>query len=210
MLSRLGIELRSQDGPPRPVTRPPLEFMEKGPPTDDEPERREIAAKFLEARIIKDGASCWQAIGRAESFEAWVKIGKALQIGRDYALKTTGANRPMGQIYCRTFSAWIDQHGFERMPAATRSVAVELAENIETIEAWRNTLPERQRKRLVHPLSVTRRWKASTAHNGKSPTDLRRDARQAWARFCACARALPPSEARTLWRAVAAEATAHL
>jgi hypothetical protein len=110
-----------------PVTLPSLEFLTKGPPPDDEPERREVAARFAEHRTVRAGLECWQAIGRAESFEAWVKIGKALQIGRDYALKTTGANRPMGQIYCRTFSAWIDQHGFERMPAATRSVAVELA-----------------------------------------------------------------------------------
>ena len=171
MLSRLGADLLVDNRPPVPVTVPELSFLKKGPPVDDEPERRETAAKFLEARTIKAGVECWQAIGRAESFEAWVKIGKALQIGRDYSLKATGANRPMGQIYCKAFSAWITKHGFERMAKSTRSVAIELAENVEAIEAWRDTLPERQRKRLVHPLSVTRRWRASTAHgNGKSPT----------------------------------------
>ena len=96
------------------------------------------------------------------------------------------------------------------MPAATRSVAVELHEHAEAITAWRDTLPERQRKRLVHPLSVTRRWRASTAHNGKCPQDLRRDAKAAWARFCACAKALPADEARPLWRLIAAEATIHI
>jgi len=175
------------------------------------PERRETAAKFLEARTIKAGVECWQAIGRAESFEAWVKIGKALQIGRDYSLKATGANRPMGQIYCKAFSVWLTKHGFERMAKSTRSVAIELAENVEAIEAWRDTLPERQRKRLVHPLSVTRRWRASTAHgNGKSPQDLRRDAVAAWARFCASVRALPADETQPLWRLIAAEATTHV
>jgi hypothetical protein len=97
------------------------------------------------------------------------------------------------------------------MPAPTRSVAVELHENAEAITSWRDTLPERQRKRLVHPLSVTRRWRASTAHgNGKSPQDLRRDAKQALARFCALVRALPADEARPLWQSVAAEATIHV
>jgi hypothetical protein len=211
MLSRLGADLLVDNRPPVPVTVPELSFLKKGPPVDDEPERRETAAKFLEARTIKAGVECWQAIGRAESFEAWVKIGKALQIGRDYSLKATGANRPMGQIYCKAFSAWIDQHGFAGMPKSTRSVAVELAENVTAVEAWRSTLPERQRKRLVHPLSVTRRWKASTAHgNGKCPQDLRRDAKAAWARFRGCLEGLPAAEAQPLWRLIAAEATIHV
>jgi hypothetical protein len=149
---------------------PELAFL-KAPLVDDESERREVADKFAEYRTIRAGVECWQAIGRAVSFEAWVKIGKALQIGRDYSLKATGANRPMGQIYCKAFSAWITKHGFERMAKSTRSVAIELAENVEAIEAWRDTLPERQRKRLVHPLSVTRRWRASnSARQWQEPT----------------------------------------
>jgi hypothetical protein len=63
------------------------------------------------------------------------------------------------------------------MKASVRSVAIELAENETVITAWRDGLPERQRKRLVQPLSVTRRWKAATAHgNGKCAADLKRDA----------------------------------
>jgi hypothetical protein len=170
-LNRMGVEAFNGTRPPAPVTMPELATL-KAPLVDDGAERRETVARFLEARTIKAGVECWQAIGRAESFEAWVKIGKALQIGRDYSLKATGANRPMGQIYCKAFSAWIAKHGFERMAKSTRSVTIELAENIEAIEAWRNTLPERQRKRLVHPLSVTRRWRAATAQgNGKCPQD---------------------------------------
>jgi hypothetical protein len=111
----------------------------------------------------------------------------------------------MGQIYCKAFSAWITKHGFERMAKSTRSVAIELAENVEAIEAWRDTLPERQRKRLVHPLSVTRRWRASTHANGKCPTDLRRDAVAAWARFRSCLEALPADQAAPLWQTEQAE-----
>jgi hypothetical protein len=55
-----------------PVTLPALEFLQKGPPPDIEAvERRQVAAKFLEARIIKSAAECWQAYGRASSFEAF-------------------------------------------------------------------------------------------------------------------------------------------
>ena len=67
----------------------------------------------------------------------------------------------MGRNYSREFRAWIKRHGFDKMPAATRSVAVELLEHAEAITSWRDGLPERQRRRLIHPLSVTRRWRAS-------------------------------------------------
>ena len=54
---------------PPPVTVPALSCL-KIPVVDDGAERREVAAKFLEARIIKTGVECWQAIGRAESFKS--------------------------------------------------------------------------------------------------------------------------------------------
>ena len=104
----------------------------------------------------------------------------------------------------------IEAHGFAGMQKSVRSVAIELAENIEAIEQWRATLDERTRRRLVHPLSNVRRWRASTAHNGKSPTNLRRDALAAWQRFCACTKALPADQALPLWQAVAALAATHV
>ena len=84
---------------------------------------------------MRAGVECWQAIGRAESFEAWVKIGKALQIGRDYSLKATGANRPMGQIYCKAFSAWLAKCGFNGIEKSVRSAALDLVEHLAEIEA---------------------------------------------------------------------------
>jgi hypothetical protein len=50
----------------------------------------------------------------------------------------------------------------------------------------RDSLPERRRRRLIHPLSNIRRWRAATTHNGKCPADLKRDAAAAWRRFVAC------------------------
>ena len=113
--------------------------------------------------------------------------------------------------YSREFSRWLEKHGFDGMQKSVRSVALELHENAEAIEAWRSTLPQKQRRRLVHPLSNLRRWRASTAHgNGRSPADLRRDAKAAWARFCACLQALPADEALSLWQAAQAQAAVAL
>jgi hypothetical protein len=209
-LNRLGDESLIHNRPPAPVTLPALESL-KVPLVDDGAERREVAAKFLEARIIKTGVECWQAIGRAESFEAWVKIGKALQIGRDHALKTTGANRPEGRRYCAEFSQWIERHGFAEMQKSVRSVSIELVEHLAEIESWRATLPEKQRKRLVHPLSVTRRWRAATGHgNVRSPQDLKREAAAAWRRFVGCLERLPATESAMLWQAAQEQAAAVL
>jgi hypothetical protein len=157
-----------------------------------------------------EASTAWAAVGAARSFESWKTIGAALSVGKRHALRVTGADRAWGRNYSREFGEWMKRHGFEAMPKSTRSVAIELTENIEAITAWRDTLPERQRKRLVHPLSVTRRWRASTAPNGKSPTDLRRDAKAALTHFRSCVTALPRDEARVLWRLIAAEATIHI
>ena len=211
-LNRRGEELTDAltKRPPPPVTLPELSFLKKGTPLDNEPERREVAARFAEHRTVRAGLDAWEAIGKAESFEAWKRIGAALAIGKTYALKISGANQAWGQNYSREFSPWVRQYGFDKMPAATRSVAIELHENAEAIEHWRSTLDDRTRRRLVHPLSNVRRWRTATTHNGRSPQDLRRDAKAAWTRFCALTMELPVDEARPLWQSVAAEATTHV
>jgi hypothetical protein len=189
-----------------PVTLPKLNL----PDLDDKAIEAETRQAQARVRILRAGIDAWAASNKAASFESWLRVGAALAIGKAHALRVSMANAAQGQNYCREFSLWVRQHGFEKMPAGTRSVAVELHEHAEAITAWRDALPERQRKRLVHPLSVTRRWRASTAHNGRSPTDLRRDAKAAWGRFCACARALPADQAAQLWATAQAQASEAL
>jgi hypothetical protein len=77
-----------------------------------------------------------------------------------------------GQTYSKEFGRWMSEHGFDHMPKATRSVAIELAENAEAITAWRDGLPERERRRLNHPLSCTRRWRSETQPTDTPSPDL--------------------------------------
>ena len=65
-LNRLGEETLIDNRPPVPVTVPELSFLKKGPPLDNEPERREIAARFAEHRIVAKGRDAWAAIDKAE------------------------------------------------------------------------------------------------------------------------------------------------
>src|SRR5262249_23260964 len=154
------------------------------------------------------GRDACEQIGKAESFSAWQSIGAALAIGKAHSLKVTGANRAWGQHYSREFGKWLKANGFDRMPKSTRSVAIELHENATAIEALRATFPERQGKRLIHPLSNVRRWRAATHANGKCPEDLKREAAAAWRRFVSCVSALPSDQARPLWQAALAEVAA--
>jgi hypothetical protein len=99
------------------------------------------------------------------------------------------------------------------MAKSVRSVAIELHENAKAIEAWRATLPERQRKRLVHPLSNVRRWKAATGqyqaqHQAQRFRDAKWEAEFHWKRFVACVQALPPDQAAALWEIAHVQAAA--
>jgi hypothetical protein len=176
-------------------------------------ERRATADRIAERRTIRQGLDAWAAINKAESFEGWKRIGAALAIGKAHALRITGANAAWGRNYSRAFSDWLKAHRFDcadrRLSPSVRSVAILLHENANAIEVWRATLPERQRKRLIHPLSNVRRWKAATGqYEIQRSRDLKWQAQYAWRRFVACVEALPADQAAPLWQTVA-EAAAH-
>jgi hypothetical protein len=171
----------------------------------------EAEARQAQARIrtIRLGRDAWEQISRSASFESYLAIGFALIVGKTHALRVSRANAAWGRNYSREFGEWMNRHGFATMPKSTRSVSIELAENAEAISAWRDSLPECQRKRLIHPLSVTRRWKAAVQAKEQAVTDTRK-ATAAWARFVAHVEALAPEEALPLWQAAQAQATAVL
>ena len=97
-------------------------------------------------------------------------------------LKATGANAPWGRNYSLAFSAWMKECGFGFMRPSDRSNAVELHENLKAIIKWRAMLPDRERRRLISAQANVKRWRKETRHgNGKCPTDLKREAKAAWA-----------------------------
>jgi hypothetical protein len=150
--------------PPTSVTLPKIRLGD----SDIEEEARAAAAKVAERRVIRAGRDAWHEIGRAESFEAWCRIGAALAVGKAYALKATGANAPWGRNYSLAFGAWMKECGFGFMRPSDRSNAVELHENLKAVTAWRATLPERERRRLIGAQANVKRWRKETRHgNGK-------------------------------------------
>jgi hypothetical protein len=71
-LSRLGEERELK----APVTLPKLTF------TAGHDDIKEAAERIATTRIIRAGRDAWEEIGRAEGFEAWKLIGKALAVGK--------------------------------------------------------------------------------------------------------------------------------
>jgi hypothetical protein len=184
----------------RPVSMPRLNL----PAYDDSEERRELAAKLARERTVRAGAEAWAEISKLGSFSAWCKIGAALAIGRDHALRTSGASAPMGRPYSWTFSAWCRKHGFGSMSPAIRSWCLALNENLAAITAWRDSLPTgRGRRRPVNPQSCVKGWQKAQANgNGHARTDWQREAISAWKRFCFCVEALSPADQTAMWAMV--------
>jgi len=182
----------------RPVTLPPLKLL----PIDDVAERRELAERLAQERTVRVGRDAWIKIANCQSFDQWRKIGAALSVGKQHALKVSGASEPWGRNYTHAFSRWAKARGFKNMAASVRSVAIELYENLPAIEAWRATLSEKQRRSLIHPLSNVRRWRAATTYGGKSPADYKMEAVAAWKKFVSCVAMLPTDQAAPLWQMV--------
>ena len=157
MLNRLGSQTLDHKRPPAPITIPVLNL----PPVDDKIIEAECRQAQARVRVIRAGRDAWAEINKAASFESWLRIGHALSIGKAHALRVSGVRQAWGRAYGLEFGAWIKAHGFEKMAKSVRSVAIELHENAHAIEQWRSTLDERTRRRLVHPLSNVRRWRAS-------------------------------------------------
>lgn len=193
--------------PPKPAVTLPTFAL---PDIDIEKEAREAAARVAERKAIRAGLDAWREIGRAESFENWKRIGAALLVGKHHALKVTGANAAWGSAYSRVFCDWMKEHHFDQMKKSVRSVAIELAEHASEITAWRDTLPERQRRRLIHPLSVTRRWRQETQAPTKCVNRTQQAARAAWRRFIACVESLPPDQALPFWQTAHEQTALHL
>ena len=138
-----------------PVTLPRVYL----PESDDQTIAEEAAALIAERRVIRAGVDAWRLTQKSASFENWKLIGAALQVGRGVAVRASGTTT--GKHYSRSFYDWANRYGFAGMNKEARWAAVDLVENLTAVEHWLATLPERQRKSLIHPLSVMRRWRRS-------------------------------------------------
>jgi hypothetical protein len=113
---------------------------------------------------VAAGKAAWQRIrdhGR-KSFDDWICVARALQIGRTAALKVAGTNKAVGSKYNLAMGRWLVDHLLDDVPAQERYRALLILENLDAISTWRNVLDEGRRRRLNHPNAVWHAWKRAT------------------------------------------------
>jgi hypothetical protein len=112
-------------------------------------------------QAVAHGREAWGRIKSDSTWEDWVLVGQALDIGRGEAMRRTGSNQPRGRGYNEAFSAWLQKNGFAEIDKGTRSRLAECMEHRAEIEQFRADLGLGERLRLNHPNSVWRHWRSS-------------------------------------------------
>jgi hypothetical protein len=112
--------------------------------------------------VVALGAEAWSRLRKHPTWSSWMNVAEALLIGRIEAMRIAGTNRMVGSKYNRAMGAWLQANGFEGISAQERHKAVLCLQNVESIELWRATLDESERRRLNHPAAVLAAWKRAT------------------------------------------------
>jgi hypothetical protein len=107
---------------------------------------------------VSEGREAWAKINRATSFASWKAIALAVAIGRQSALREANSNKPFGKKYAAAINRWLDEHGFREMSCGIRSACCVLADHMEQIESWRNSLPGAKRCQN-QPEVIVRNWR---------------------------------------------------
>ena len=107
-----------------------------------------------------------------KTFEAWVMVGKAIQLLRLKADRIgTG----------KAFARLLDHHGFEELDRGTCSRLLRIMEHFDAVAAWHAGLPPKQQRAWAHPSTVCLHCFGKKAEGGtpaKSLTPL--EAFEAW------------------------------
>src|SRR5262249_16934386 len=108
------------------------------------------------------GQEAWSRLQTGQSWEDWLAIGEAIQVGRHHAMVDANTNQPRGSRYDSIFGEWLRKTGFDTLDKGDRKRLLDCLEHCAEIEAWRQTLPATRRLQLNHPSSVWRNWQATT------------------------------------------------
>jgi hypothetical protein len=123
---------------------------------------------------IERGDAALAALKRGETIERWLDIGRALARMQAEAMRQAYTNIPKGKRYAGAWGA-IATHAphLRDVEQSTRSHAVWLATEWQTVNAWLQTLAHNVRLQLNHPRAIRRRYDAAHvppgAETGSSP-----------------------------------------
>jgi len=119
---------------------------------------------------IKKARAAWRELKTDMTWEKWVHVGHGLVLGREDAMRDSGANAPHGRRYSKAFAAWLDANDFGDIDKGDRARLFSCMDNLAAIKEWRATLTMTERLRLNHPSSMWRRYEKTLVPKPK-PTD---------------------------------------
>ena len=127
---------------------------------------RALAQSFVQLdhdaeRVVERGRQAWKSLRNDETFEKWIAIGRAIEIGRNETMRLLHSNRPAGAQWSRVFGAWLAENGFDEIDKGVRSRLQNCLDNLPAIEMWRQNIGLGQRLQLNHPNTVWRKWQAA-------------------------------------------------
>jgi hypothetical protein len=111
-------------------------------------------------RVSRQGTEAWRRLKKDKNYNDWLKVGEALQVGREWAMHQAGVNKPEGKGYNVAFGEYLMKYKIDDMDQGDRSRLFSVMDNLPAIEEWRRTLTLTERMKLNHPNAVLRKWKA--------------------------------------------------
>jgi hypothetical protein len=66
-------------------------------------------------RVVDAGREAWRSLRKDETWEKWLAIGRAVEVGRNEIMRFLHTNRPAGAQWSRTFGQWLEATGFAEM-----------------------------------------------------------------------------------------------
>ena len=107
-------------------------------------------------RVAQQGTLAWKRLKREKNWHDWLKVGDAMLVGREWAMRQAETNQPQGRGYNTAFGEWLARYKMDDMDKGTRSRLFEVIDNMTLIEEWRRTLTLTERLALNHPTDPAR------------------------------------------------------
>lgn len=114
-----------------------------------------------EAEIIRIGEEAVRAV--RQTFERWLEVARALEIGRHWAMSEAGTNQPAGRGYNEAFRTWLKRHPiFDEIKESTRTWLYKCYQHRHDILKWREQRGVGEIARYNYPETVFKRWERAT------------------------------------------------
>jgi hypothetical protein len=146
-----------------------VSVTEKAPITPS----RLVLVQPSKVEILRQGEEAMPRLAKGATWEDWVRIMRALDIGRSTAMLEAKKNEPQGPHYREAFRKWLRCHpAFEAIHKSDRSRFLKCFDNLEAINEWRrkNVPPDRLLK-LNYPPTVLSHWECWNKTQAGTPPE---------------------------------------